>query len=86
MPDQSLSRSPVGVRDQAFGRLLAEIREGLRHGYFEYTLTCELIGRGRRRLELRAGKHYQFVIPAEDCESAATTGDLRNEGAMESRS
>jgi hypothetical protein len=54
--------------DIALQRVLAEIHAGLRHGYFEYTLACEVIGRGQRRLLLRAGKHYQFVIPADECE------------------
>jgi hypothetical protein len=68
-------------------RVVAEIAEGLRHGYFEYTLSCDMTGHGRRRLVLRAGKHYQFVLPAEDCESAArSVRDLRQEGASTSPS
>ena len=53
--------------DRALARVVAEIREGLRHGYFEYGLTCELIGEERRRLTLRAGKSHQFVIPKDEC-------------------
>jgi hypothetical protein len=52
---------------RALSRVVAEIEDGLRHGYFEYTLTCEIIGHERRRLTLRAGKSHQFVIPKEDC-------------------
>ena len=44
--------------DPALQRVLAEIHAGLRHGRFEYTLTCEVIGQGRRRLVLHAGKNY----------------------------
>ena len=66
----------------AVGRLLAEIHEGLRHGYFGSTLTCEVIGGGRRRLVFCAGKTYQFVIPADECESVRASSDLREEGAM----
>ena len=40
----------TGQVDRALGRVLAEIREGLRHGHFEYVLTCELIGHGRRSI------------------------------------
>ena len=54
--------------DRALRRIVAEIVDGLRHGYFEYSVTCEVIGRGRRRLVLRAGKNYQFVIAANECE------------------
>jgi len=57
--------------DRALRRLLAEIHDGLRHGFFEFTLTCEVIGQERRRLTLRAGKSYQFLIPEEDCARSA---------------
>jgi hypothetical protein len=57
--------------DRAISRVLAEIHEGLRHGYFEYALTCEVIGQERRRLTLRAGKSHQFVISKDECQRAA---------------
>ena len=55
--------------NRALRRVLAEIHDGLRHGHFEYVLTCDVIGQGRRRLVLRAGKSFQFVLPAEECSS-----------------
>ena len=58
---------PAAPIDRALTRIIAEIADGLRHGYFEFTVTCEVIGQERRRLTLRAGKSYQFVIPNEDC-------------------
>jgi hypothetical protein len=61
------SRGSAGAVHPALRRVLAEIHAGLRHGYFEYSLTCEVIGQGRRRLILRAGKNYQFVIGPEEC-------------------
>jgi hypothetical protein len=70
----------------ALHRVLAEIHAGLRHGHFEYTLSCDVIGQGRRRLLLRAGKHYQFVIAADECESAARPSDPCDRGAPESSS
>jgi hypothetical protein len=53
--------------DCAVQRIVAEIHDGLRHGFFEFTLTCEVIGHERRRLTLHAGKSYQFIIRKEDC-------------------
>jgi hypothetical protein len=73
----------MGGRDPALRRILAEIHAGLRHGFFEYTLTCDVIGHGRRRLIFRAGKNYQFVIPADECQSAGASSDLRDEGAKD---
>ena len=58
---------------KALKRILAEIEAGLRHGYFDYRLVCELSGNGQRRLTLRAGKNYQFLVPADDCEQAAVS-------------
>jgi hypothetical protein len=69
--------------ERAMRRLMAELRDGLRHGFFEFTIRCETVSQGRRRLELRAGKSYQFVIPAEECESA---DDPPNEGVRIERS
>lgn len=76
------SKSMLWSRDRALHRIVAELHAGLRHGYFEYSVTCEVIGHGRRRLVLHAGKTYQFVIPADECESARASSDLREEGAM----
>jgi hypothetical protein len=64
--------------DRAINRVLAEIHEGLRHGHFEYALTCEVIGQERRRLTLRAGKSHQFVIPKDECQRATANDDFQN--------
>ena len=80
------SESSLSGRDRALSRILAEIHAGLQHGYFSFTLTCDVIGQGRRRLTLHAGKNYQFVIAAEECEAAIVSSDLRDEGAMKSPS
>jgi hypothetical protein len=59
---------PASALDSALRRLLSEIHEGLRHGYFDFEVACEITGNGRRRLTLRAGKNYQFLIPADECD------------------
>jgi hypothetical protein len=65
-------RSPrqVPTIDRALSRILAEIHDGLRHGFFEFTLTCEVVGQERRRLTLRAGKSHQFVLSKDECARA----------------
>ena len=78
--------SDGGALDRTLHRILTELHAGLRHGYFEYSIACEVIAGSRRRLVLRAGKNYQFVIPAKECESVSVLSDLRDEGAVESRS
>lgn len=70
----------TGNVERALRHVLAEIRDGLRHGHFEYVLTCEVIGQGRRRLVLRAGKSYQFVLPVEECATDRTDRADRDPG------
>jgi hypothetical protein len=68
--------TPTTTLDRVLNRILSELQEGLRHGYFEFGITCEVTGGDRRRLTLRAGKAYQFVIRKEECvQSAEGTGD-----------
>jgi hypothetical protein len=53
---------PVGDMLERMDEL---VRDGLRHGFFEFTITCET-GQGRRReVLIRAGKSERFVIPEE---------------------
>ena len=62
----TLARAHHGQLAEALAHLETVVVEGLRHGYFEYTITCE-IGNGRKRhLVVRAGKAHKFTIPNED--------------------
>jgi hypothetical protein len=60
---------PDSTTERALRRIVAEIVDGLRHGHFAFSLTGEIIGQGRRRLTLHAGKSYQFIIPNDECET-----------------
>jgi len=43
--------------------LLREILEdGLRHGFFEFVVSGEIVKDKKRRLVIRAGKSHQFTI------------------------
>ena len=44
-------------------RLTYEVRDGLRHGFFELSVQCEMVKGHKRRLIIKAGKHHQFTIP-----------------------
>ena len=35
--------------------------EGIKHGHFDYSLTCELGTNGRSLLIVKAGKSYKFI-------------------------
>jgi hypothetical protein len=40
--------------------------EGLKHGHFDYSLTCEQGNHGRRLLIVKAGKSHKFTIEGAD--------------------
>ncbi len=57
-----------------YGRQVREVLEhlrglvvdGLKHGFFDYTISCE-IGKGsKRQLVIRAGKSHKFTIPEDE--------------------
>ena len=37
--------------------------EGIKHGHFDYAVTCETGTNGRRLLIVKAGKSHKFSIP-----------------------
>jgi hypothetical protein len=40
--------------------------EGIKHGHFDYSITCEIGTGGRRLLIVRAGKGHKFSIMEPD--------------------
>ena len=58
--ENQLQRALDYVRDQ--------LLDGLRHGFFECTMTCEIVKDRKRRLLVKAGKSEQFTIPADELE------------------
>ena len=50
---------------EALDRLEGLVVEGLKHGFFDYSIACEIAKGGKRELMIRAGKSYSFYI-AED--------------------
>jgi len=52
--------------DEALGLLVNQIREGLSHGFFEYSVRCEIAKGGKRQLTIGAGKSHRFLIGEEE--------------------
>jgi hypothetical protein len=66
-PGREVNRSPHGSeRDAMFARLQEIILDGLRHGFFDCVITCELVNERKRRVVIKAGKSHQFTIREED--------------------
>ncbi len=42
------------------------VTDGLRHGFFDCSITCEMTNGGKRQLVVRAGKSHKFNIPEDE--------------------
>jgi hypothetical protein len=60
------ARTKVGQFGEALAHLEKVVVEGLRHGFFEYAIACEIGNGGKRQLVIRAGKSHKFIIPEDE--------------------
>jgi hypothetical protein len=51
---------------KAMAKIDAEVREGLKHGHFEITVTCRIANKGTRELVVKAGKNHRYLIAEEE--------------------
>jgi hypothetical protein len=51
---------------EALDRLEGLVVEGLKHGFFDYSIVCEIGSGGKRQLVISAGKSHKFTIPEEE--------------------
>lgn len=64
-PEMDMSHTGL---NNAISKLLDEVRNGLRHGFFEFSVCCEIVKDHKRRFTIKAGKTYQYVIAEEEIE------------------
>jgi hypothetical protein len=55
-----------GETAAALAQIEQIVVDGLKHGFFEYSIVCQIVKGGARQLVVRAGKSYQFTIRQED--------------------
>ena len=60
------SKNAESELEKAKKKLIQEVQDGLKHGFFEYSITCEIMKDRKRRVNIKAGKSHQFIIPEED--------------------
>ena len=58
---EALRTYPAPVRS-ALNLIEHLLVEGIKHGHFEYAVTCETGTNGRRLLIVKAGKSHKFSI------------------------
>jgi hypothetical protein len=62
----SFERATCGQVREALDRLEGLVVDGLKHGFFDYSITCEIGNGGKRHLVIRAGKSHKFIIREEE--------------------
>lgn len=68
-PQQRVQRRSSGQLDEMLERLNTLIAEGLTHGFFEYSIRCDVGTGGRRQVLIQAGKSHKFNIPEDEISS-----------------
>ena len=69
MADTSIASSHRVARGQvreALDHLEGLVIDGLKHGFFDYSIACEVANGGKRQLVIRAGKSHKFTIPEDE--------------------
>jgi hypothetical protein len=59
-------RAKGGQVREALDRLEGLVIDGLKHGFFDYSIACEVAKGGKRQLVIRAGKSHKFTIPEDE--------------------
>lgn len=59
-------RVKSGQVREALDRLEGLVLDGLKHGFFDYSIACEIANGGKRQLVIRAGKSHKFTIPVNE--------------------
>jgi hypothetical protein len=68
------SRSYFGRTAEALAHLETVIIDGLGHGFFDCSITCEIIAGRKRQLVIRAGKSHKFIIPEDELPALTPRG------------
>lgn len=70
-PSVTLACAHHGQLAEALDHLEKVVMEGLRHGFFECSITCGIISGGKRQLVIRAGKAHKSRSPLTNCRTEA---------------
>ena len=64
--DNPLTHSSGAQFRDALACLKQVVLDGLQHGFFDYSIACEIGNGGKRHLVIRAGKSHKFTIPEDE--------------------
>ena len=63
---QNLGSGYGGQLGEALDRLHSLVVDGLKHGFYDYSISCEAGNKSKRQLVIRAGNSHKFTIPEDD--------------------
>jgi hypothetical protein len=71
MREQIGCQDEIGEADgnplqEACEQMARQLIDGVKHGFFEMTVEVETVQSKKRRITIKAGKSYQFVVPQEN--------------------
>lgn len=55
--------------EKALEQITKEIKSGVKHGFFEYQIHCEIVKENKRKITIKTGKSYQYHISVDECEA-----------------
>ena len=59
-------RNRSGQVREALDQIEGLVVDGLKHGFFDYSIACEVANGGKRQLVIRAGKSHKFTIHEDE--------------------
>lgn len=66
MQTQAPTPDTPSTLELALVQLRQILEDGLRHGFFEFAVSGEIVKDRKRRLVIRAGKSHQYTIPEHE--------------------
>jgi hypothetical protein len=69
--DGELDSEAANECQRALKKLEQVVLEGIRHGFFDCTITCEMMQKGKRRFVIKAGVSHQFCISQDELDRAS---------------
>lgn len=52
--------------ERALEQIMKEVKSGLKHEFFEYQITGEIVKENKRKLTIKTGKSHQYCIPEDE--------------------
>jgi hypothetical protein len=65
-PFSRVTSAHHGQLAKALARIEEVVVDGLRHGFFDCSIACEIGTGGKRQVVIRAGKSHKFTILEEE--------------------